>query len=100
MLYNLFEYARSMDILIIGLLAALITSIGFTPQLIKGFKTKKLDDVSYYMPIVLTLGMSLWLIYGILRIDVAIIVANVFAISCNMLLIIMKFYYSHKITSL
>ena len=79
---------------LIGLIAALITSIGFLPQIIKGFKTKKLDDISYFMPIVLAIGMTLWLIYGILINSIAIISANIFSISCSISLIIMKKKYS------
>ena len=79
---------------LIGLTAALITSIGFLPQLIKGFKTKKLDDISYFMPIVLAIGMTLWLIYGILIHSIAVIVANIFSISCSICLIILKKIYS------
>ena len=79
---------------LIGLIAALITSIGFLPQIIKGFKTKKLDDVSYFMPIVLAIGMTLWLIYGILISSISIIAANIFSISCSISLIIMKKKYS------
>lgn len=79
---------------LIGLIAALITSIGFLPQIIKGFKTKKLDDVSYFMPIVLAIGMTLWLIYGILIDSISIILANIFSISCSISLIILKKKYS------
>jgi len=78
----------------IGLIAAFITSIGFLPQIIKGFKTKKLDDISYFMPILLAIGMTLWLIYGILINSIAIISANIFSISCSISLIIMKKKYS------
>jgi MtN3 and saliva related transmembrane protein len=84
-----------MDIVILGLLAGAITSVGFIPQLVKGYRTKKLDDVSYWMPLVLVFGMFLWLVYGILRSDIAIIVANIFAVGCNSLLIIMKRYYEN-----
>ena len=82
-----------MDIVWLGILAGVITSFGFIPQLVKGYRTKKLEDVSYYMPLVLAIGMTLWLIYGIYRFDLAIIGANVFGVSCNITLIIMKRYY-------
>lgn len=78
----------------LGVAAGAITSIGFIPQLIRGYKTKQLDDVSYWMPLVLTTGMFLWLIYGIVRNDIAIIAANTFGVTCNILLIIMKKWYS------
>jgi MtN3 and saliva related transmembrane protein len=70
-----------------------ITSLGFIPQLIKGYQTKKLDDISYLMPIVLAFGMLLWLIYGIFLSDLPIIAANIFGIGCNITLVVMKKYY-------
>ena len=79
---------------LIGLLAAIITSAGFLPQIIKGYRTKKLDDVSYFMPIVLAIGMTIWLIYGLLLNAIAVIGANIFSIGCSIALIIMKKRYS------
>jgi len=78
----------------LGFAAGAITSVGFIPQLAKGFRTKKLDDVSLWMPLVLASGMLLWLTYGILRNDIAIIVANTFGIGCNILLLLLKKWYS------
>jgi MtN3 and saliva related transmembrane protein len=78
----------------LGLAAGTITSIGFLPQIVKGYKTKHLDDVSYWMPFVIAAGMTLWLTYGLLRNDIAIIVANAFGVGCNILLILMKKRYS------
>ena len=67
---------------IIGLIAGIITSMGFLPQLFRGFKTKKLDDVSYFMPTVLALGMSIWFLYGYLTNSIAVMIANAFGIVC------------------
>ncbi len=79
---------------IFGLIAGAITSMGYLPQLYKGYKTKKLDDVSYYMPGILAIGMFLWLVYGIILNAFAVIVANIFGVACSILLIIMKKIYS------
>ena len=79
---------------IIGLVAGVITSAGFIPQLFKGYKTKKLDDVSYFMPIVLAIGMSLWFFYGYLINSIAVMAANVFSIACSIILILLKRKYS------
>ena len=78
---------------ILGLLAGGITSTGFIPQLVRGFRTKKLDDISYYMPLVLVIGMSLWLLYGVIRKDFSIIIANFVGVSCNIVLITLKKIY-------
>jgi MtN3 and saliva related transmembrane protein len=79
---------------ILGLIAGTITSVGFLPQIIKGYKTKKLEDVSNYMPIILAIGMTLWMIYGLLMNAIAVIVANIIGVSCNLIIIIMKKIYS------
>ena len=79
---------------IIGLIAGIITSLGFLPQLFRGFKTKKLNDVSYFMPAILSFGMSMWFIYGYIINSIAIMIANAFGVFCCIVLIIMKKLYS------
>ena len=79
---------------IFGLIAGAVTSLGFIPQLFRGYRTKKLDDVSYFMPIILAIGMTLWLIYGVLISAVAVAIANTFGIGCCLTLIMMKKMYS------
>ena len=51
-------------VMTLGLVAGAVTSMGFIPQLIRGYRTKELDDVSYFMPSILAIGMSLWFLYG------------------------------------
>jgi MtN3 and saliva related transmembrane protein len=46
------------------------------------------------MPIVLAIGMTLWLVYGVLLAELPIIAANAFGASCSLLLIAMKKRYS------
>ena len=79
---------------IFGLIAGAVTSMGFVPQLIRGYRTKKLDDISYFMPIVLALGMTLWFIYGFLLNAIAVMAANTFGAACCLVLIAMKKMYS------
>jgi len=78
----------------LGFGAGIITSVGFLPQIVKGYRTKHLEDVSYWMPAVIAVGMTLWLTYGFLRSDIAIIAANAFGVGCNILLILMKQWYA------
>jgi len=84
----------SISLELFGLFAGVITSMGFIPQLLKSYRTKKLDDVSYFMPVILAFGMALWLIYGVLKDALAVIIANAFSIGCCILLILMKKRYS------
>jgi len=79
---------------IFGLIAGTVTSIGFIPQIVRGYKTKKLDDVSYFMPTILAVGMTLWFIYGVFSNAIPIMAANAFGVGCCLTLIIMKKMYS------
>lgn len=64
----------------LGLLAATLTTGAFVPQAVKTWKTKSAKDLSVYMFLMMTLGMLLWLVYGILRNDLPIMIANVVAL--------------------
>jgi MtN3 and saliva related transmembrane protein len=86
------EYNASLELF--GLIAGAITSMGFIPQLIRGYRTKKLIDVSYYMPIILAIGMTFWFIYGLFQEALAVMVANICGVASCMVLLIMKRRYS------
>lgn len=81
---------------LIGFIAGIISSAGFIPQVIKGFVTRKVDDVAIWQPILLTIGMGMWTVYGIMLKEMPIIAANAVAITCNVIIIIMKFAYKKK----
>ena len=77
----------------LAFIAGALTSTGYLPQIIKGYRTKKLEDVSLLMPAVLGSGMMLWLAYGLAREDPAIIVANVVGSTLTAALVLMKLRY-------
>lgn len=77
----------------LAFIAGALTSTGYIPQIIKGFKTRKMDDVSLLMPAILGIGMFLWLLYGLARDDPAIIAANVVGSSLAATLVCMKLLY-------
>jgi len=77
----------------LGFLAGALTSTGYLPQIVKGFRTKKMQDVSLLMPAILGVGMFLWLVYGLAREDLVIVVANIVGSSLTALLVAMKIQY-------
>lgn len=83
-----------MDWTILGLVAGLLTTSSFIPQLIKGYRTKRMDDVSLLMPAVLGTGMFLWLLYGIAVNDLPIIIWNAISVALNLGIIFLKIRYS------
>ena len=58
---------------VIGILAGILILSGWVPQIIKGYKTKKLTDVSSYLMILIFAGAVLWLVYGLALDDVYIL---------------------------
>ncbi len=78
----------------LGLIAGAVTSAGVIPQIIKSYRTKHVRDISVWQPILLDVGMGLWLAYGIIIGDIPLILANAFSISCNSILIYMKIIYA------
>ncbi|WP_198246509.1 SemiSWEET transporter [methane-oxidizing endosymbiont of Gigantopelta aegis] len=61
---------------IIGYIAATLTTTSFLPQAIMTIKTRNTDSLSLGMYSAFTLGVLLWLIYGLKIGDNAIIFAN------------------------
>jgi len=62
---------------IIGLAAATCTTISFLPQAVKVIRTKDTRSLSLPMYIIFTIGVLLWLTYGILVGDIPVIAANI-----------------------
>lgn len=63
-------------ITILGFAAGAITTASFLPQVIKLARTHHAKDISLMMYAIITLGITLWLTYGIIIGDIPIIVAN------------------------
>jgi MtN3 and saliva related transmembrane protein len=60
----------------LGLLAAVLTTTAFLPQVMKTWRTRSTADISLGMFLILVAGIILWLIYGAILRDVPLIVAN------------------------
>jgi MtN3 and saliva related transmembrane protein len=82
-----------MNTIHLGLIAGAITSAAGIPQVIRAYRTKRVRDISIWQPVLLNIGMVLWLIYGITIHDIPLIAANSFSFICYSLLIVMKFLY-------
>lgn len=78
---------------IVAILAGILILIGWVPQIIQGYKTKKLEDVSKYLLISIFSGAVLWLVYGIEVDDIYIMGVNFAAMFLTMTVLIMKLKY-------
>jgi MtN3 and saliva related transmembrane protein len=60
----------------IGSLAATLTTVAFLPQAIYTFRTKDVSGISLGMYSTFTLGVTMWLLYGVLLEAWPIVIAN------------------------
>jgi len=78
---------------IIGIVAGILILSGWVPQIVSGYKTKRLNDVSAYLMILIFAGAALWLVYGIALDDVYIMGVNIAAMVLTMIVLAMKLKY-------
>ena len=83
--------ARWVDI--VGSLAAILTTVSFFPQAWHSFKTKDVSGVSLGMYSVFTVGVALWLVYGLLLRAWPIVVANVITLGLAVAILGMKLVF-------
>ncbi len=78
---------------ILAIAAGILILSGWVHQMIKGYKTKSLKDVSKYLLVLIGIGALLWLIYGIEVSDPFIIGTNLAAIVLMGIVFVMKRRY-------
>ena len=81
---------------IMGTIAAICTTVGFVPQIIRGIKTRELKDVSPVMLGLLLVGVSLWLVYGIHLKNLIIALANGFTLLFIVTIIYLRVSFKKK----
>ena len=84
---------------IIGIIASIFTGISMLPQLIKILKEKKAKNISVLMLVIMFLGISGWIYYGILKKDYIIIISNSFSFIVNTILMFLTIKYKTKTTA-
>jgi MtN3 and saliva related transmembrane protein len=81
---------------IVGILATIFAISSTIPQIIKGIKTRKMDDVSALLIMALIVGLSLWVVYGVAKNDIVIIGGNSVGVLLNAMLLLLKIKYSRE----
>jgi MtN3 and saliva related transmembrane protein len=80
-------------ITIVGLVAAFCTTISFLPQAVKTIQTKDTSGISLSMYFLFTFGTLLWLIYGLLSMNIPIIIANAITLLFACIILVYKIRY-------
>jgi MtN3 and saliva related transmembrane protein len=80
-------------ITILGLVAGSLTTISFLPQVFKIWQSKSAKDISLVMCVLFSLGIFLWLIYGLLIGSFPVIMANFITLILASIILFFKFKY-------
>lgn len=77
----------------LGLAAGALTTVSFLPQVVKIWRAKSAKDVSYAMFLTFSLGVFLWLLYGIAIGAVPVIVTNAVTLVLALAVVLLKARY-------
>lgn len=81
---------------IIGTVAGVFTAASMLPQLVKIIREKKANDISLPMVLILLSGLGLWVWYGFMKDDWAIIATNIFSLLVNLLILVFSLKYKNR----
>lgn len=74
----------------VGSIAAICTTLAFVPQAFHSYKTRDLSGISLPMYSIFTAGVAMWLVYGLLKQDWPIIIANVITVALSTMILVLK----------
>ncbi len=84
----------SVDIL--GLIATCFTTSSFMPQVWRTWRTRDVSGISLATYVVLTIGLTLWLIYGLFKGDLPLVVANSVMVTLTTAITAMKVVFNPR----
>lgn len=82
-----------MDHVMIGMAAAICTTVAFIPQVIKIYKIKNASEISILTFSIFSAGVFLWFVYGIMIKEWPVIIANFITLFLAIIIIVMKIRY-------
>ncbi|HEY0759501.1 MAG TPA: SemiSWEET transporter [Acidisarcina sp.] len=80
----------------LGLVAAFCTTVSLVPQLLRIWRLKSARDISFYMFLLFSFGVSLWLIYGYEIHSLPVLLANMVTLVLSLAILGLKIRYDHQ----
>lgn len=80
--------------LYVGYAAAALGTVCWLPQTFKTLRTRSVDDLSLPTNLLLFLAILLWLTYGLMRLDMPLILANLFSAFCVGSIVLAKLFWA------
>ncbi|MGC8550469.1 MAG: SemiSWEET transporter [Acidobacteriaceae bacterium] len=79
-----------------GYCAAVLTTVSFVPQLLRVWRLRSARDISLTMFLAFSLGVFLWLVYGISLHSIPIILANGLTLALSLAILVLKIYFDRR----
>lgn len=79
-----------LNINLLGYIAALCTTLSFIPQVVYILKTKDTSSISLSMYVTFVFGVFCWLIYGVMKNDIPLLLANLITFILSGIILILK----------
>ncbi len=75
---------------IIGSVAGILTTFAFFPQVVKTVRSRSTDDLSWSWLVMMSVGVFLWMVYGLDLNSLSLIGANAVTFCCVVILLWVK----------
>ena len=75
---------------LIGFAAATLTTVSFVPQVYRSLRSRNTQSISLWMYSVFTLGVTFWLLYGLMLHDLPITLANAVTLALALCVLFLK----------
>ncbi|HCT59807.1 MAG TPA: hypothetical protein DGA22_02860 [Acidobacterium sp.] len=79
-----------------GYCAAVCTTLSFVPQLVRVWRLRSARDISLTMFLVFSIGVFLWLVYGISIRSIPVILANAVTLALSLAILILKLRFDRQ----
>jgi MtN3 and saliva related transmembrane protein len=77
-------------VMLTGMVAAVLTTVAFLPQVIRTWRTSSTSDISLGMFVTYVTGIALWLVYGLMIHDIPLIASNAVTFVLSGVILLLK----------
>lgn len=77
----------------VGFAAATMTTVAFVPQVLRIVRTRSAHDISWWMFGIFSLGVALWLAYGLMLDALPVVFANAITLALAVSILVLKWRY-------
>jgi len=82
----------------IGYAAATLTTVSFVPQLLRVVRLRSARDISLGMFLIFSVGVALWLVYGLVEHSMPVTLANAVTLALSLTILALKLRYDRRAT--